>query len=93
MNPDEIKVHHCYSMRPLKGRRIIVRVTKLFDMSTRMAAPEDLKRGETDSATMTTTVVRFVWRYAAYPTGWSRRQQQLRLADFALRAEEDVACS
>jgi hypothetical protein len=89
MNPDEIKVHHCYSMRPLKGRRIIVRVTKLFDMSTRMAAPEDLKRGET----MTTTVVGFVWRYAAYPTGWSRRQQQLRLADFALRAEEDVACS
>jgi hypothetical protein len=54
-----------------------------------MAAPEDLKRGET----MTTTVVGFVWRYAAYPTGWSRRQQQLRLADFALRAEEDVACS
>jgi hypothetical protein len=35
-------------------------------------------------------VVGFVWRYAAYPTGWSRRQQQLRLADFALRAEEDV---
>jgi hypothetical protein len=86
MNPDEIKVDHCYSMRPVNGRRIIVRVTKLFD-TTRMA------RGETDSATMTTTVVRFVWRYAAYPTGWSTRQQQLRLADFALGAEEDVACS
>jgi hypothetical protein len=93
MNPDEIKVDRCYSMRPVNGRRIIVRVTKLFDLSTRMAAPEDVKRGETDSATMTTTVVRFVWRYAAYPTGWSRRQQQLRLAEFARRAEEEVACS
>ena len=81
MNPNEIKVHHCYSMRPLKGRRIIVRVTKLFDMSTRMAAPEDLKRGETDSATMTTTVVGFVWRYAAYPTGWSLRKLTPRRID------------
>jgi hypothetical protein len=37
--------------------------------------------------------VRFVWRHAAYPTGWSASQQQLPLDTFALAAEEDVACS
>ena len=29
----------------------------------------------------------------AYPTGWSSSQQQLLLANFALAAEEEVACS
>jgi hypothetical protein len=38
-------------------------------------------------------MVRFVWRHAAYPTGWSASQQQLPLDTFALAAEEDVACS
>jgi hypothetical protein len=92
MHPDEIKVDHCYLMRPVNGRRIVVRVTKLFDMSTRAAASEDVQPG-TDSLAMRSTLVRFVWRHAAYPTGWSSSQQQLLLANFALAAEEEVACS
>jgi hypothetical protein len=37
MSPDEIKTDHCYSMAPIKGRRTIARVTKLFRI-TAMAA-------------------------------------------------------
>jgi hypothetical protein len=88
----EIRADHCYSMTPIKGRRTIARVTKLFNI-TAMAAYEDVKRGETDSLAMNPTVVRFVWRHASYPTGWSKRQQQLLLDDFALAAEEEVAGS
>ena len=39
MSPDEIKTDHCYSMTPIKGRRTIARVTKLFRI-TAMAAYE-----------------------------------------------------
>jgi hypothetical protein len=35
-------------------------------------------------------VVRFVWRHAAYPAGWSIRRQQLLLDDFALAAAKEV---
>jgi hypothetical protein len=42
---------------------------------------------------MNPTVVRFVWRHASYPTGWSKGQPQLLLDEFALAAEEEVACS
>ena len=93
MNPDEIKIDHCYLMRPIHRRRIVVRVTKLLNVTMGMAASEDVQPGRTESPTMKPIMVRFVWRHAAYPTGWSASQQQLPLDTFALAAEEDVACS
>ena len=87
MNRDKIKVDHCYSMTPVNGRRTIARVTNLFKI-TAMAAN---KEHEIETLELNPTVVRFVWRHAAYPTGWSRRQQQLLLDDFALAAEKQVA--
>jgi hypothetical protein len=35
-------------------------------------------------------MVRFVWRHAAYPTGWSNRWRQLLLDDFVSAAEKEV---
>ena len=90
MNQDEIKVDHCYSMMPLNGRRTIARVTKRFNI-TAMAAQEFL--GGTESLAMNPTVVRFVWRHASYPTGWSKKQQLLLIDEFASAAETEVACS
>ena len=87
MNTDKIKVGHSYSMMPINGRRTIVRVTNLFKI-TAIAAD---KEHEIEPLELNPTVVRFVWRHAAYPTGWSRRQQQLLLDDFALAAEKQVA--
>jgi hypothetical protein len=92
MHPNEIKLDHCYSMAPIKGRHTIARVIKLFNISA-MAAYEDIKRGATESLTMNPTVVRFVWRHAAYPSGWSRRPQQLLIDEFALAAEQQIACT
>ena len=89
MNTDEIKVGDSYSMMPINRRRTIVRVTNLFKI-TAMAAN---KEHEIETLELNPTVVRFVWRHAAYPTGWSRRQQQLLLDDFALAAEKQVASS
>ena len=85
MNTDKIKVGHRYSMMPINGRRTIARVTNLFKI-TAMASYKGVETLE-----LNPTVVRFVWRHAAYPTGWSRRQQQLLLDDFALAAEKQVA--
>ena len=85
MNTDEIKVGDSYSMMPINGRRTIARVTNLFKI-TAMASYKGVETLE-----LNPTVVRFVWRHAAYPTGWSRRQQQLLLDDFALAAEKKVA--
>ena len=90
MYPDEVKVDRCYSMT-VNGRHIVARVTKLFEMNTRVARSEDVKNGSAESATMKSTIVRFVWRHAAYPTGWSRRRQQLLLDEFASAAEKEVA--
>ena len=59
MSPDEIKTDHCYSMAPIKGRRTIARVTKLFRI-TAMAA-----YGGTETLELNPIVVRFVWRHAA----------------------------
>jgi len=87
MNTDKIKVGHSYSMMPINGRRTIARVTNLFKI-TAMAAN---KEHEIETLELNPTVVRFVWRHAAYPTGWSRRRQQLLLDDFALAAEKQVA--
>jgi hypothetical protein len=53
-----------------------------------MAAYEEIG---TETLELNPIVVRFVWRHAAYPTGWSRRQQQLLLDDFVLAAEKDVS--
>ena len=39
MSPDEIKTDHCYWMTPIKGRRTVARVTKLFRI-TAIAAHE-----------------------------------------------------
>ena len=90
MNPDEIKIDHCYLMRRIHGRRIVVRVTKLLNMTMGMAASEDVQAGGTESLTMKPIMVRFVWRHAAYPTGWSTRRQQLLLDDFVLAAEKEI---
>jgi hypothetical protein len=92
MNRDEIKVDHCYAMTPINGRRTIAKVTRLFNI-TALAAYEDVRRGWPESLEMNPTVVRFVWRHAAYPTGWSRSRQQLLIDDFALAAEKEIACS
>ena len=92
MNRDQIKVGHCYSMTPINGRRSIARVTRFFRI-TAMAAYEEMKLGGTESLEFNPVVVRFVWRYAAYPKGWSSRRQQLLLDDFLLAAETEVPCS
>jgi hypothetical protein len=49
MNPDEIKIDHCYLMRPIHRRRIVVRVTKLLNVTMGMAASEDVQQGGTES--------------------------------------------
>ena len=87
MNRDEIKVDHWYAMTPIKGRRTIARVTKLF-RTTALTAYEE---GGPETLELNPVVVRFVWRHAAYPTGWSRRRQQLLLDEFASAAEKEVA--
>jgi hypothetical protein len=87
MSPDEIKTNYCYSMTPIKGRRTIARVTKLF----RITAVAAYEIGGTETLELNPIVVRFVWRHAAYPTGWSNRRQQLLLDDFVLAAEKEVA--
>ena len=91
MKPDEIKVNHCYSMAPVRGRRTIARVTKLFRM-TAMEAYEHIKSGGTETLAMNPAVVRFVWRHASYSSGWSKSQQQLLIDEFVLVAEKEVAC-
>jgi hypothetical protein len=88
MNRGEIKVDHCYSMTPVNGRRTITRVTNLFKI-TAIAAQEEIG---TETLELNPLVVRFVWRHAAYPTGWSTRRQQLLLDDFVVAAEKEVAC-
>jgi hypothetical protein len=65
-------------------------VTKRFNISA-MAAQEFL--GGRESLAMNPTVVRFVWRYATYPTGWSKKQGLLLIDEFALAAEMEVACT
>jgi hypothetical protein len=52
-----------------------------------MAAYEE---AGTETLELNPVVVRFVWRHAAYPTGWSTRRQRLLLEDFVLAAEEEV---
>jgi len=54
-----------------------------------MAAQEEIG---TETLELNPLVVRFVWRHAAYPTGWSTRRQQLLLDDFVVAAEKEVAC-
>jgi hypothetical protein len=86
MNPDEIKVGHRYWMTPVNGRRTIARVTHLFRI-TALAAHE---LSETETLELNPVVVRFIWRHAAYPTGWSTRRKQLLLEDFVLATEKEV---
>jgi hypothetical protein len=64
-------------------------VTNLFKI-TAMAAREEIG---TETLELNPLVVRFVWRHAAYPTGWSTRRQQLLLDDFVAAAEKEVACT
>jgi hypothetical protein len=83
MNPDQIKLDHCYSMTPINGRHTIARVTNLFRV----------KHAGTETLELNPVVVRIVWRHAGYPSGWSTRRQQLLLDEFALAAEKEVACT
>ena len=87
MNRDQIKLKHCYSMTPIKGRRTIAWVTELF----RIAAMAAYQEEGTETLELNPIVVRFVSRHAAYPTGWSTRRQQLLIEDFALAAEKEVS--
>ena len=87
MNRHEIKVDHCYSMTPVNGRRTIARVTNLFKITAVAADREH----EIETLELNPTMVRFVWRYAAYPTGWSRMSKRLLLEEFVLAAEKEVA--
>jgi hypothetical protein len=89
MNPDQIKLDHCYSMAPIKGHRTIARVIKLFRI-TAMGAQEEIG---TETLELNPIVVRFVWRHGGYPTGWSTRRQQVLLDDFVVTAEKEVACT
>jgi hypothetical protein len=89
MDRDEIEVDHCYSMTPIKGRRTIARVTNLF----RITAVAAYQESGTETLELNPVVVRFVWRHAAYPTGWSTRRRQLLLDEFVLAAEKEVACT
>jgi hypothetical protein len=86
MNRGAVKVDHYYSMTPVNGRCTIARVTKPFRI-TAMAAYEEIG---TETLELNPIVVRFVWRHAAYPTGWSTRRQQLLLDDFVLAAEKEI---
>jgi hypothetical protein len=86
MNRDEIKVDHCYSITPINRRRTIARVTNIFRI-TALAAYDEIG---TETLELNPIVVQFVWRHAAYPTGWSNRRQRLLLDDFALAAEKEV---
>ena len=86
MNRNEIKVDHCYSMKPIIGRRTIARVTKLF----RITAVSAYAAGKPETLELNPVMVRFVWRHAAYPTGWSNRWRQLLIDDFVLAAEKEV---
>ena len=41
MNRDQIKLKHCYSMTPIKGRRTIAWVTELFRITAMAAYQEE----------------------------------------------------
>jgi hypothetical protein len=86
MNRDQIKLDQCYSMMPINGCGTIARVTKLFRI-TAMAAYDEMGN---ETLELNPVVVRFVWRHAAYPTGWSNRRQQLLLDDFVLAVEKEI---
>ncbi len=90
MNQNQINLDRCYSMMPVNGCRTIARVTKLFRI-TALAAYDEI--GGSETLELNPIVVRFVWRHAAYPTGWSTRRQQLLLDDFVAAAEREVACT
>jgi hypothetical protein len=55
-----------------------------------MAAYEEMG---TEPLELNPMVVQFVWRHAAYPTGWSARRRRLLIDEFALAAEKEVACT
>ena len=86
MNRGAVKVDHCYSMTSVNGRHTIARVTKLFRI-TAMAAYDEIG---SETLELNPIVVRFVWRHAAYPTGWSTRRQQLLLDDFVSAALKEI---
>jgi len=89
MNSGEIKPDHCYAIAHIKGRPTIARVIKLFRITTTAAQEE----GWSETLELNPVVVRFVWRHAAYPNGWSSKRQQLLLDDFVVAAEKEVACT
>jgi hypothetical protein len=62
-------------------------VTNLF----RITAVAAFEESGSETLELNPVVVRFVWRHAAYPTGWSTRRRQLLLDEFVLAAEKEVA--
>ena len=84
MQPDEIKTGHGYFIGVHNGRRVVAHVTKVIDQPIGGVIGDD----ESPSGVAT---ARFLWRNAAYHSGWSRYQQQLPLRVFAQLATEEVA--
>jgi hypothetical protein len=77
------------SLTPINGRHTIARVIKLLRI-TAMAAYE---QAGTETLELNPVVVRFVWRHAAYPRGWSTMRKQLLLDEFVMTAEKEITCS
>ena len=82
MQPDEIKIGHCYFIGTHNRRRVVAQVTRFIDQSI---------DGGDGSSRRNVAKARFLWRNAAYRSGWSRYEQQLPLSVFAQLATEDVA--
>jgi hypothetical protein len=76
-------------MTPINGRHTIARVTKLLRI-TAMAAYQQVG---TETLELNPVVVRFVWRHAAYPRGWSTMRKQLLLDEFIMTAEKEITCT
>jgi hypothetical protein len=82
------------SINQQRRRRPVAREAQLHhqpnEAITAMAAQEEIG---TETLELNPLVVRFAWRHATYPTGWSTRRQQLLLDDFVVAAEKEVACT
>jgi hypothetical protein len=90
MMPNEIGQGRCYRMTSNNGRKVDVRVEHLGEQQLRFT--EEVGRPGAETFTLTTRVVRFVWRAAVQGAQWSGSQQQMPLANFALHAETEVPC-
>jgi hypothetical protein len=87
MSSDQIKTDCCYLVRADDGREIIAKIVKIIDRKLTL-----LNEKGGPLATMRFNTARFHWRRTEKGSPWSDSHQQLSIADFALRAEKEVAC-